>query len=123
MSFFKNLFSKGETFTPTPTQSFPGVEPIVVQAIENFFPNIEDQQKAFQYALKYKDRNKGNTRILLALLAYTKGYDNNGHVEVLVDLDSGLLGNFHFMRDQIEPIFPNMKVAQEWVKSITKPQT
>lgn len=58
MSFFKNLFGKGESegeaFVPTPTQSIPGVEPIVVQAIENLFPNTEDQKKAFSYALEYK---------------------------------------------------------------------
>ena len=121
MSFLKNLFSRGESFVPTPTQSVPGVEPIVVQAIENFFPNLEDQQKAFQYSLKYYQR-KNDTRILLALLAYTKGPDSKGHVEVLVDLDSGLLSNFHFMMDEIEPIFPNMKAAEEWVKSISKSQ-
>ena len=48
MSFFKNLFSKGEPkgdpFIATPTQSIPGLEPIVVQAIENLYPDEEDQK-------------------------------------------------------------------------------
>jgi len=29
MSFFKNLFSKGEAFVPTPTQEVAGIPPIV----------------------------------------------------------------------------------------------
>lgn len=123
MNFFKNLFIKRESFVPTPTQTVPGLEPIVVQAIENLYPNIEDQRQVFEYSLKYEKRKKGNTRILLALLSYTKGHDNKGHIELLVDLDAGLLSSYHFMMDEIEPIFSNMKAAEKWVESITKPQT
>ena len=58
MGFFNNLFGKrkeGEPFIPTPTQNIPGLEPIIVQAIENLYPDIEDQKKAFTYAREYKE--------------------------------------------------------------------
>lgn len=44
MGFLKSLFGKkeeleGEPFLPTPTQAVPGLEPIIVQAIENLYPD------------------------------------------------------------------------------------
>jgi hypothetical protein len=119
MSFFKNLFSKDEPFVPTPSQTVPGLEPIVVQAIENLYPNIEDQKRVFEYSLKFKEVKKDwQTRYLLALLAYSKGKTEN-----LVDLaPNGPLSSIHFLHDDLEPIFPNMKAAEKWVKSISKPQ-
>ena len=117
MGFLKNLFSKGESFVPTPTQSVPGLEPIVVQAIENFFPNIDDQALAFTYVLELekKGRTFRDPRLLLALLSYS-----GGKIESLKSAASQT--HPHFWIDEIEPIFPKMKAAEEWVKSITKPQ-
>lgn len=118
MSFFKNLFSKGEskgeTFVPTPTQNIPGVEPIVVQAIENLYPDAEDQKKAFKYSLEYTEKYKGRTLALLAMLA-----DSNGKIERLPD--PGLWSDGRFNIDLLDT-FRKMKDAEEWVKSITKPQ-
>jgi hypothetical protein len=45
----------------------------VVQAIENLFPNTEDQKKAFTYALEYKGTEYNTTLKLLAMLANSKG--------------------------------------------------
>ena len=119
MNFFKKLFSKSEPFVPTPTQTVSGLEPIVVQAIENLYPDVQDQKQVFEYSLRFKEVRKGwQTRYLLALLAYSKGKTEN-----LVSLDSsGPLSSLHFLHDDLEPIFPNMKAAEKWVKSITKPQ-
>ena len=118
MSFFKNLFRKGESFVPTPTQSIPGLEPIVVQAIENLFPDVEDQKKAFTYALEFKGSelvgDKNSTRKLLAMLA-----DTNGKIESLPKPTVWSIPQFHF---DLGDIFPRMKDAEAWVKSITKPK-
>ena len=46
MDFFKKLFGKDEKFVPTPNQQVTGIPPIVVQAIENLFPNIDSQKYA-----------------------------------------------------------------------------
>ena len=112
MSFFKNLFSKGEAFVPTPTQNIPGLEPIVVQAIENLWRDTADQKKAFQYALEYKESKYGqggSTIQLLALLAMS-----NGIINELPDWTK-VPG-----RD-LADTFLTMKQAKAWVQSITKP--
>jgi len=121
MGFFKNLFGKkeeGEPFVPTPTQSIPGLKPIIVQAIENLYPDVEDQKKAFAYALEWskwvgRDTNF-NTLILLAMLA-----DTNGKIGRLYNPSRWSDG--HFI-GELAGNFPKMKDAEEWVKSITKPQ-
>ncbi len=118
MSFFKNLFSKGEPFVPTPAQNIPGIEPIIVQAIENLFPSRDDQQSAFRYILAVKEirgRPYRDLRLLLGLLSYSKGKTEN-----LIDPNSELIREPRFMGEEIYSIFPNMKAAEEWVKSITK---
>jgi len=121
MSFFKNLFgkekAKEEPFTPTPSQQVSGLEPIVVQAIENLYPNIEDQKNAFDYVLKLKEsgRTFRNPKLLLGLLSYSKGNIENLRA-------SSLQNHPHFWIEEIEPIFPKMKDAEEWVKSISKSQ-
>jgi len=118
MSFFKNLFRKREPFVPSPTQTIPGLEPIVVQAIENLFPDAEDQKKAFKWALDFKEKEKitpnigDSPHIILALLSWSEG-----KVGKLPDKSSPYL----FMRDIYET-FSSMKKAEEWVKSITKPK-
>jgi len=118
MGFFKNLFNKGEpkgeAFVPTPTQSVPGLEPIVVQAIENLFPNTDDQKKAFSYALEYNGSKYSTTLKLLAILA-----DSKGNVESLYA--PGLWADGRFNVD-LSDTFSKMKDAEAWVKSMTKPQ-
>lgn len=122
MSFFKNLFSKKEgvePFIPTPTQSIPGLEPIIVQAIENLFPDAEDQKKAIAYALEYKEskfgKSKGSTFRLLAMLANT-----DRKIEGLPD--PNLWPDSLFNKCLYDTFPYEMKGAEEWVKSITKTQ-
>lgn len=125
MSFFENLFGKkeeGEPFVPTPTQNIPGLEPIIVQAIENLYSDAEDQKKAIAYALEYKgskfgsDKKYGNSTLkLLAMLA-----DTNGKIENLYN--PSLWGDGRFNGD-LAGTFPKMKDAEAWVKLITKPQS
>lgn len=116
MSVFKNLFRKGESFVSTPTQEIPGIQPIVVQAIENLFPNLDDQKYVFNYVLKLGERWRTyhEPKWLLALLYYSKG-----KIENLIDLNSPLLTDGRFMVDEFEPIFTTMKDAEEWVKLLT----
>lgn len=116
MSFFKKSSSEGEPFVPTPSQEVPGIQPIVVQAIENLFPSIDDQKYVFSYALKLGERWRTyqQPKWFLALLYYSKG-----KIENLIDLNSPLLTDGRFMVDEFEPIFANMKDAEEWVKLIT----
>jgi hypothetical protein len=117
MSFLKNLFNKGESFTPTPTITIPGLEPIVVQAIENLYPDIADQNKAFEYFLEYAKKHKKSTLTQLAMLAYSEG-----KVEHLPHPGHWDDGRFNI--EEISPIFSyKMKNAEEWVKSITKNRT
>ena len=107
MSFLKKLFSKEEPFVPTPTQSVSGLEPIVVQAVENLYPNTEDQKQAFTYLLKYS--KKCDTLMLLALLSYSKKAKRFEYPAPIHD--------FHFL---VDFSFRNKKAAEKWVKSITK---
>ena len=114
MSFFKNLFGKEERFVPAPTQSVPGLEPIVVQAIEILYTNAEDQKKAFEYSLKIQQLEPSSLGIL-ALLA-----QSNGRVENLKDFDPEYVKTYQFYEEQIVPVFSNKKAAEKWVKSITE---
>ena len=118
MDFLKNLFRPDKAFVPTPTQSVPGLEPIVVQAIENFFPSIDDQKLAITYVLDLKKKGRmfrNDPKLLLSLLSYSEG-----KIESLKSAASET--HPHFWFEEIGPIFPKMKAAEEWVKSITKPQ-
>ena len=125
MGFLKSLFSKkgepeGEPFIPSPTQNIPGLEPIIVQAIENLYPDINEQKKVFKYALDYtltyKEKIKrDDTKGLLALLAYS-----NGRIESLPAPSLWFDGRFRI--EEIDNMFRKMKDAEEWVKSITKSQ-
>jgi hypothetical protein len=126
MGLLKSLFGKkeepaGEPFTPTPTQDVPGLEPIIVQAIENLYPDVEQQKRVFKYTLDYilayKEKIKrDDTKGLLAMLAYS-----NGRIESLPS--SSLWFDGRFRIEEIDNMFPKMKNAEEWVKSITKPRT
>jgi hypothetical protein len=114
MNFFKKLFSRGESFVPTPKQTIPGLEPIIVQAIENLYPNIEHQKQAFEYAVKLR-KGGSQTKYVLALLFYSQG-----NVKNLIGPESAEWHSNHFWFDEIAPIFRNMKAAEKWVTSITK---
>ena len=117
MGFFKNLFSTGEAFVPMPTQEIPGIPPIVVQAIENLFPNSDNQKHAFNCVLKLEETGRAfrNPRLLLALLSYSTGKIENLQT-------AALQTDPRFWGEEIAPIFPKMKAAEEWVKSITRSQ-
>jgi hypothetical protein len=124
MNFFKNLFSREkpkeesyELYVPTPTQQIPGLEPIIVQAIENLYSNIEDQKQAFEFSMRYKQfqTSSDNLVLLLALLSYSKG-----SIEKLLATEPEAIGNYQFMIDEISPRFPDMKAAEKWVKSMTR---
>ena len=125
MGFFKNLFGKKEelkeeSFIPSPTQSIPGLEPIVVYAIENLYPNMEDQKIAFEYSIEYLQKFKekykrDDTQGLLAMLAFS-----NGNIKRLPE--SSLWFVARFRMEVIDYEFPKMKDVIEWVKSISKPK-
>jgi hypothetical protein len=126
MNFFKNLFSKEkpkeeayDPYIPTPTQQIPGLEPIVVQAIESLYPNQADQKQAFEYSIRYIDYQTSSDKLvlLLALLSYS-----NGKIEKLLATEPEAIRNYQFMLDEIAPRFPNMAAAEKWVKSIAKSQ-
>lgn len=119
MFLFKKLFGKAEPFIPTATQSVPGLELIIVQAVENLFPNRDDQKIIFE-GLQGSIQN-ANTLIVLALLSMTKADDIIASKEyVLGTLSKPVIGtNTHYfiMRDCD---FRDMSGAEKWVKSITK---
>jgi hypothetical protein len=105
MNFFKKLFSKSEPFIPTPTQTIPGLDPIVVHAVENLYSNIEDQQHAFTYLL---NKAKGiDTLTLLAVLSI--GIN-------IMEKDPSLTFSY-VLHDSG---FTSMRAAEKWVKAITK---
>jgi len=54
-------------------------------------------------------------RLLLALLSYSVGKIENLQTAALQTAPQ-------FWGEEIAPIFPKMKAAEEWVKSITKSQ-
>ena len=126
MGFLKRLFGhkgepEGEPFIPKPTQNIPGLEPIIVQAIENLYPDTEQQKKVFKYALDYtvacKERIKrDDTKGLLAMLAY-----GDGRMERLPSPSLWFDGRFRM--EEIDNMFSRMKNAEDWVKSITKTRT
>lgn len=116
MSFFRNLFEKEEPFVPAPTQTVPGLQPIVVQAIEIQYPNAEDQKKVFEYSLKLQQMKGTSSSLeILALLAQSEG-----RIENLVVFTPEYVNTYQFYEEQIAPVFPNKKAAEKWVRSITE---
>ena len=126
MSIFQKLFGKKKPhevpFIPTPTQYIPGLDPIIVQAVENLFPDKSVQEAFFEGLQKYVQN--ANTLIILALLSMTKADDVVASKKyVLGTLSTHVLGtNTHYfiMRDCD---FHDLKGAEKWVRSITKVQT
>jgi hypothetical protein len=116
MSFFKNLFGKGESFVPTPSQEIPGIQPILVQAVENLFPGRDDQSYVFNYVRKLEGMwgTQGRPQWALAVLYYS-----NGKIENLIDLSSPSLMDPRFRVDEFEEVFLNKKESEEWVQLLT----
>jgi len=117
MSFFKKMFgSKNEAVNSTFDQDVSELEPIVMQAIKNLYPNPEDQKQAIGFSARYKKYQKADTlKLLLSLLAYS-----NGDIKRLLDTEPDAIRSYQFMLDNIAPRFPDMKAAEAWVNSITK---
>ncbi len=113
MGFFKNLFGKNEKTAGSK------LEPIIMQAIESLFPNEADQKQAIEYSIRYRNYQTSSDAhlLLLGLLSYS-----NGNIEKLLATEREAIRNYQFMIDEIGPRFPDMKAAEAWVKSITKPQ-
>jgi len=119
MSFFKNLFSKDEPFVPTPTQEVSGLEPIIVQAVENVFPNIDDQKEIFE--VLSKNRKNSTVLIILSLLSL-KTENVKDCKKWLQDNTSTPRTDTHdtFYHLAMDSGFHSIKDAEKWVKSITK---
>ena len=122
MSFFKNLFGRSEPFVPTPTQAVPGLDPIVIQAIENLYPEPEDQKIVFEYSLRFSERFKSHpvhSKDNISLLAFLKM--SEWRTKEFIDLmNLPYLDNYQIWNDMIQPVLPNRKAAEQWVRSITK---
>ena len=116
MSFFKNLFGKSESFVPAPSQEIPGIQPLVVQAVENLFPGREDQNYVFNYVRRLEGMwgTQRQPQWALAVLYYS-----NGKIENLIDLNSPSLMDPRFRVDEFEEVFLNKKEAEEWVQLLT----
>ncbi|HSL42080.1 MAG TPA: hypothetical protein VK897_01535 [Anaerolineales bacterium] len=114
MRFLKNLFgnrdSNDEPFVPTPTQTIPGLEPIVVYAVEQLYPGIEEQKHAFTYLLKHTQEN--DTSVQLSILRW--GIE---HLENLMEKNPSVTVRYAVYSEG--GMFPTMKAAKRWVKSIT----
>lgn len=124
MGIFKNLFSKREPFVPAPGQVVPGLDPIVVQAIENLFPNQDDQKLVFEYALRFRERFKDHPvhRDNISLLAFLKM--SEGRTEKFIELLSlPYLDNYQVWNDMVQPVLPNRRAAEQWVQSMTKSES
>lgn len=112
MSFFKKLFGnadlKEESFVPAGT--IQGLEPIVVYAVENLYPNTEEQKNIFVYLLEHTEEN--DTLGQLTLLRI--GIKN---LENIMERNPSLTIRYAIYSER----FPNRKAARKWVKSITNP--
>lgn len=100
--------STEEPLVPTPTRTIPGIEPIVVQVVENLFPR-NTRKRAFACI---RQRKEADLRIQLGLLFYSQG-----DIEKL--LFASRQSHVHFWMDEILSIFRTMEQAEEWVKSIS----
>ena len=114
MNFFKKLFSKNKA---PPIKNIPGIEPIVVQAVENLFPDVNTQKNTFECILEFKKDRKGvaDLKTLLALLKYSKG-------DLELFRKSAWQSHPHFWMDEISHIFRTMEDAEKWVKSLSETQ-
>ena len=113
MSFLKNLFgnrnSKEAPFVPT--QTIPGLEPIVVHAIEQLYSSLEEQKHAFAYLLKHTEAN--DTSVQLSILRM-----GINHLENMLGENPPVEVRYAVYSEG--GMFPTMRAARNWVKSITK---
>ncbi len=114
MNFFKKLSSNN---TATPIKNIPGIEPIVVQAVESLFLDVNTQKSTFECILEFKQDRKGvaDLKTLLALLKYSKG-------DLELFRKSAWQSHPHFWMDEISHIFLTMEDAEKWVKSLSESQ-
>lgn len=114
MNLSKKLFRKNAT---TSIKSIPGIEPIVVQAVENLFPDDGTQEEAFKSILEFKkDRtNTATPKTILALLKYSNG-------DLALFQKSAWQSHPHFWIDEINHIFRTMEDAEKWVESLSESQ-
>ena len=113
MRFLKNFFSgrdsKDESFVPTPTQVIPGLQPIVVHAVEHMYPSKREQKHAFAFLLKHTQENE----VLDQLSLVRMGIEN---LEKIMNENPSLTIRYAIYS---ENGFTNLKTATKWVKSIT----
>ena len=113
MCFFKNLFggrnTREEPFIPTPTQTIPGLEPIVVHAVEHLYASIEEQKHAFAFLLEHAEEHD----VLDQLSLVRMGIKN---LEKIMKENPSLTIRYAIYTERG---FTNMKAATKWVKSIT----
>ena len=114
MNFLKRLFRKN---TAPPIKNIPGIEPIVVQAVENLFPDVNTQKNTFECILELRKDRKGvaDLKTLLALLKYSKG-------DLELFRKSAWQSHPHFWMDEISHIFRTLEDAEKWVKSLSESQ-
>jgi len=112
MNSFKKLFNKNTT---PPIKSIPGIEPILVQAVEHIFPDANIQKDAFEFILELKERRKGvaDLKTLLALLKYSDG-------DFEKFKKSSWQSHPHFWMDEISHIFRTVEDAENWVESLSE---
>jgi hypothetical protein len=115
MSFLKNLFgdrnAKEESFVPTPTQTVPGLEPIVVHTVEHVYPGIEEQKHAFAFLLKHTKENEVLDQLSLVRIGIR-------NLEKIMNENPSLTIRYAIYS---ESGFTTMKAATKWVQSITNP--
>jgi len=111
MSFLKNFFGgmKDEPFVPTPTQVVPGLEPIVVHAVEHLYPSVKEQKHAFAFLLKHTKENE----VLDQLSLVRMGIKN---LEKIMKENPSLTIRYAIYS---ENGFTNLKTAKKWVKAMT----
>jgi hypothetical protein len=103
--------------TAASIKNIPGVEPIVVQAVERLFPDADTQKNTFEYILEFKKDRKGvaDLKTLLALLKYSKG-------DLELFRKSAWQSHPHFWMDEINPTFLTMEDAEKWVGALSESQ-
>jgi hypothetical protein len=96
-------------------RNIPEIEPIVVQAVEALFPDMDTRKSVFKIILQIIRERKGiaDPKTQLALLRYSCG-------DVEKFRESAWQSHPHFWMDEIGQIFPAMKDAEAWVRSISK---
>jgi hypothetical protein len=90
---------------------------MVVQAVENLFPDVDTQKNTFECILEFKKDREGvaNLKTILALLKYSKG-------DLELFRKSAWQSHPHFWMDEISHIFLTLEDAEKWVKSLSESQ-